>query len=356
VALDTRTGNRVAVKEFALDRVREWKQLDLFKRECQVLRRLRHPGIPQFVDEVPSPDGKKIHLIMELVPGESLGEVAAAGPLGEAELWRVMWQMAEILAYLHSQNPPVIHRDVKPRNIVRRPDGDLVLVDFGVASHGPPKGGGATFVGTFGFMAPEQFHGESSPATDLFGLGATLVALGTGREPEELPREGLRIRFEDSMQVSAELAELLHQMLEPEPTRRPQNGTALKQRLESASRQRAPARLALEDEGTAYASLPPPLALATGILLTVIGITAAVGLTVMHAALVPLLFTLLAAFLPNEKRPLLQAREQQIRTALQSGAASFRQLSKGGLSQWQRSHRALQETPRPRRLQGKRRG
>ena len=100
----------------------------------------------------------------------------------------------EILDYLHTRTPSVVHRDIKPSNIVRAPnDGRCSLVDFGGVLDAAREKGGSTIVGTFGYMAPEQLHGQAVPATDIYALGATIVALAGGIEPEDVPRKGLRM-------------------------------------------------------------------------------------------------------------------------------------------------------------------
>jgi hypothetical protein len=126
-------------------------------------------------------------------------------------------QVLEILNYLHRLNPPVIHRDIKPQNIIRQSDGQLFLVDFGAVQdmyrHTLLKSG--TFVGTYGYMPPEQFRGKAYFSSDLYGLGATLLFLLTHRSPADLPQTRMRIDVRNCVEISPEFADWLERMLEP---------------------------------------------------------------------------------------------------------------------------------------------
>ncbi|WP_310481513.1 ankyrin repeat domain-containing protein [Chamaesiphon sp. VAR_48_metabat_403] len=122
------------------------------------------------------------------------------------------------MQYLHQQSPPLIHRDLKPHNIIRNDDGRVFLVDFGavqdVYNHTLLKG--STVAGTFGYMAPEQFRGAAVPASDLYGLGATILYLLTHRSPADLPQERLKLNFRDRVNISDRFADWLETMLEPD--------------------------------------------------------------------------------------------------------------------------------------------
>jgi Protein kinase domain len=130
---------------------------------------------------------------------------------------------AEVFDYLHHQTPPIIHRDIKPVNIIENAAGRFCLVDLGAATERLAGDAGSTVVGTFGYMAPEQFQGRASPASDVYALGATLLTLLTGLEPERLPHAGLGIDVRRALgdRVDVRLRTLLERMLEPDPERRP---------------------------------------------------------------------------------------------------------------------------------------
>ncbi len=219
-AEDVGGGGRVAIKVLSMRSLESWKALELFEREARVLASLDHPAIPRFIDSVPLGQGEGFCLIQALIEGRSLDERRAAGwSIDEAEVRRIAREVLEILVYLQARTPPVIHRDIKPQNILIRPDGALALVDFGAVRDAAPEEGGhaSTVVGTFGTMAPEQLQGRAGPASDLYGLGATLVFLLTGKDPSALPQVRLRIDFRAACEVSAPFGRWLDRMIEPAP-------------------------------------------------------------------------------------------------------------------------------------------
>jgi hypothetical protein len=106
---------------------------------------------------------------------------------------------------------------------VRAPDGKIALVDFGGVLDAARDKGGSTIVGTFGYMAPEQLHGQATPATDIYSLGATIVALAGGIEPEDVPRKGLRMDLDAHLKaIDPGLRRALAAMTDPDPDARPQ--------------------------------------------------------------------------------------------------------------------------------------
>ena len=139
-----------------------------------------------------------IELSEEIAEGQSLAELVAAGErFAEAEVKRIATEVLQVLQYIHQLNPPIIHRDVKPQNLIRRQDGRILLVDFGAVQmvYRASTTMGSTVVGTYGYMAPEQFRGQAYPTTDLYGLGATLLNLLTHQNPGDLPQKRLKIDF-----------------------------------------------------------------------------------------------------------------------------------------------------------------
>ena len=137
-----------------------------------------------------------------------------------------------------------MHRDIKPSNIVRAPDGRCSLVDFGGVLDAARDKGGSTMVGTFGYMAPEQLHGQAMPATDIYALGATIVALAGGIEPEDVPRKGLRMDLEraPALARSRRFARALVAMTDPDPDQRPQRAREVVALLAKAEPPRQPDR------------------------------------------------------------------------------------------------------------------
>jgi hypothetical protein len=219
-ASDRVTHTQVALKELSLRGLNDWKKLELFERESQILESLDHPGIPQYADafQIDTADDRYFYLVQDLAEGPSLAELVAAGErFPEAEVQCIAVEILQILQYLQGLNPPIIHRDIKPQNIIRRQDGRIFLVDFGAVQtvYRETVAFGSTVVGTYGYMAPEQFRGQAQPATDLYGLGATLLHLLTHRNPGDLPEKRLRIDVRKCVTVSDRFADWLEGLLEP---------------------------------------------------------------------------------------------------------------------------------------------
>jgi membrane protein implicated in regulation of membrane protease activity/RNA polymerase subunit RPABC4/transcription elongation factor Spt4 len=155
-----------------------------FEREADVLAQLDHPAIPKVSDRFSEQDHH--YFVMDYVAGETLAAKlgVAGGRLGQFEAITLALQVCDTLDYLHSRTPPIVYRDLKPANIIVTPDGRIKLVDFGIARHFTRQG---TNVGTIGYAAPEQYHGECDPRSDVYALGATLHHLLSGRDPSRFP-------------------------------------------------------------------------------------------------------------------------------------------------------------------------
>jgi Protein kinase domain/Ankyrin repeats (3 copies) len=219
------TERSVALKQLSLAQMDDWKAIDLFEREAQILSQLNHPAIPRYIDyfTIDTPTDRNFYIVQELAPGKTLGDWRASGwRCTEAEIKDIASQILEILNYLHNFTPPVIHRDLKPSNILRTATGQISLVDFGAVrqAYHDTFMRGSTVVGTFGYMAPEQFRSQALPATDLYGLGATILALLTNRSPAELTQSNLKLSFRNKIQVAPAFADWLEKMLEPDPVDR----------------------------------------------------------------------------------------------------------------------------------------
>jgi len=200
LAEDLQSGQQVALKALSLYRMTDWKMVELFEREAQVLAQLNHWAIPRYLEYfyVDTPQNRSFYIAQQLAPGHSLAALVQNGwRVTEEEVRHIAIQILEILVYLHEHTPPIIHRDIKPQNLIRRDDGQVFLVDFGAVqdTYYSTFARSRTVVGTFGYMAPEQFRGQAVPATDLYGLGATLLFLLTHRSPADLPTDGLKIDF-----------------------------------------------------------------------------------------------------------------------------------------------------------------
>ena len=227
-AIDLETKSSVAIKVISLRQLENWKQIELFQREAEVLAQLNHPAIPRYIDyfTLETATDKAFYLVQELAPGKSLSQLVESGwrtneaPLKDTashKVKNIARQVLYILIYLHSLDPPVVHRDIKPNNLIRSDDGKIYLVDFGAVqnTYYDTSMQGSTVVGTYGYMAPEQFRGKALPATDLYSLGATLLYLLTHKSPADLPQNTLKLDFRNSVDISPSFADWLEKILEP---------------------------------------------------------------------------------------------------------------------------------------------
>lgn len=221
--IDRETDEPVAIKVMQLGGQLDWRAFDRFEREVAVLRGLDHPGIPRFRASFASEASGDYFLVMDLIEGPTLASLMGKpGAFDEARLRTILIGLFDVLDYLHGRTPAVIHRDIKPANVILVGE-RVVLVDFGgvrvaTLERGTTRVG--TTIGTFGYMAPEQLHGEATERSDLYGVGATIVALATGTEADVLPHAGLAIDF-DAITVPARLRPVLEALLEPDPRARP---------------------------------------------------------------------------------------------------------------------------------------
>ncbi|MDQ7823284.1 MAG: ankyrin repeat domain-containing protein [Candidatus Eremiobacteraeota bacterium] len=198
-----------------------------FKKEAHLLTSLSHRGLPRvtdfFMDADPGQPGKRAcFLVMSLVEGEDLEALIQKGrplPFPLEEALGIFRQLLDILHYLHSHDPPVIYRDLCPRNVMLD-GGKVYLVDFGIARHFMPHEKG-TAIGTPGYAAPEQYKGEASPLSDLFSLGALMHYLLTGENPEDRPFMHYDPVRSHNTAVPRQLAALIESMLSIAPQKRP---------------------------------------------------------------------------------------------------------------------------------------
>lgn len=216
------------------------KLIELFEREASVLAHLDHPGIPRFIDHfTEAVDGDtRLYTVQEFVRGKTLrAHVEEGRHFTEEQVRDVCRQVAEILAYLHDRSPPLIHRDVKPANVILDEDGTVHLVDFGSVRNamGGDDLGGKTIVGTYGYMPVEQYEARAVPRSDLYALGMTLVYMLSHKEPTEIPRTGLTLDFRSHVSVSDDFASVIERMIQPAPEDRYKSAGALLQRLSGPS-------------------------------------------------------------------------------------------------------------------------
>ncbi len=211
----------MAIKRFQVRGAKSWKDVELAEREARVLSTLSHPNLPVYIEHFEE-DGA-LYLVMEKIEGETLASLRRRRvTLAHEDIARFLSDADSVLSYLHSRVPPIIHRDIKPGNVILRQDGSFAFVDFGSVRDQLKPEGGSTVVGTFGYMAPEQFQGRALPGSDVYAVGATALSLVTGREPEDLPHRGLAIDVRAALGSGAQpwLLRVLSAMLDPDPDKR----------------------------------------------------------------------------------------------------------------------------------------
>ena len=196
--------------------------------EISLLVRLRHPGLPRIIDVID--DGTYLSVVMDYIEGETLLDIVKKnGPQDQETSVRWAIELAGVLQFLHSQEPPVIYRDMKPGNVMLCPDGRLVLFDFGIAREYKASGTEDTIcLGTVGYAAPEQFggRGQTDVRTDIYGLGATLYHLVTGRDPAQPPYELVPVRTVRK-ELSSGLESVIAKCTRRDPDERYQSCTEL---------------------------------------------------------------------------------------------------------------------------------
>ncbi len=238
IAEDTQLGNRtVAVKEMSqsgLSSQEIAEATDNFKREALILAALQHHHLPNIYDHFS--DSGRWYLVMTYIKGETLEDYLERSPgkkLPVKEAIEVGIQLCTVLDYLHSQQPPIIFRDLKPSNIMRAPDGHIYLIDFGIARHFKPgQARDTAYFGSAGYASPEQYgRAQTTPRSDIYSLGAVLHQLISGRHPATAP-----FRFPSlqspGQSVPADLEALVLQMVEMDETKRPPTMATVKRKLQ----------------------------------------------------------------------------------------------------------------------------
>ncbi len=193
-AYDLRLGVNIALKQMKQDEKAGEYLNRAFEREARLLAGLRHPTLP-VVSDYFTDNGDKF-LVMQFIPGQDLAAVLAEhqGPLDVERVLEWADQLLDVLDYLHTHDPPIIHRDIKPHNLKLTPRGEIVLLDFGLAKgtpiHTQALAGHSTIVYTASYAPLEQIQGAGTdPRSDLYALAATMYHLLTGDPP---PNAGMR--------------------------------------------------------------------------------------------------------------------------------------------------------------------
>ena len=197
LAMNERANKQWAIKEVRREGVYNYEVVRQgLAMELELLKKLHHPYLPEIADVIER--DHSLLIVMDYIEGNTLDRILNAyGPQPMEDVIRWAKQLGEVLNYLHTRKPPVIYRDLKPSNIMVRPNGDICLIDFGTAREYKEKQvEDTTCLGTQGYAAPEQYggQGQTDARTDIYCLGMTLYHLLTGHNPAEPPYEVRPIR------------------------------------------------------------------------------------------------------------------------------------------------------------------
>ena len=234
LAMNEKANKQWAVKEIRKDGVLNFESVKQgLIAETDILKKLSHPNLPSIIDVIDTDDS--FIIIMDYIQGNSLNRALDEFGAQPQELV-IDWakQLCDVLGYLHSRTPAIIYRDMKPANIMLKPDGNITLIDFGTAREYKEKNlADTTCLGTVGYAAPEQFGGmgQTDARTDIYCLGATLYHLVTGMNPCEPPYEIKPIRQVNPM-LSSGLERIINKCTQRNPEDRYQSCAELMYALE----------------------------------------------------------------------------------------------------------------------------
>lgn len=236
LAINERANKTWAVKEIRKDGVCDFEAVKQgLIVETDMLKRLSHEHLPSIVDVIDTEDSFLI--VMDYIEGTSLQSVLkkrGAQPQEMVIKWGI--QLCDVLGYLHSREPAIIYRDMKPANVMLKPNGDITLIDFGTAREFKNRAmvEDTTCLGTRGYAAPEQFggRGQTDARTDIYCLGATLYHLITGHSPAEPPYEIKPLSYWDPNFAGSGLEYIINKCCQQDPEHRYQSCAELMYDLE----------------------------------------------------------------------------------------------------------------------------
>ncbi len=213
---------------------------DGFHREVLLLSNLEHVNLPQIYDSFTDPE--HWYLVMDFIEGETLEQYLRDTTPGSSpaktrslpldEVFSIALQLCHVLHYLHTRQPPIIFRDLKPANVMRAPEGNLYLIDFGIARQFKPGQAKDTMpFGSPGYAAPEQYgKAQTTPQSDIYSLGALLHQLFSGEDPAETPFRFTPLRLYGTAGL-AELEALIMRMVDMDPSKRPASTAEVKEEM-----------------------------------------------------------------------------------------------------------------------------
>ncbi|MBX9949157.1 MAG: serine/threonine protein kinase [Candidatus Obscuribacterales bacterium] len=225
----TEDNENVVVKETVvpLDSDAAQRAKENYFRECRYLSQVNHPSIAKVHDSFV--ENQRCYLIIEYIAGKDLNLlVQESGALSEKKVLKIALQIVDTLIYLHGLQPPLIHRDLTPDNIVIDRKNRAFVVDFGAANSFQANVTG-TMIGKQSYIAPEQLRGKATPQSDLYALGATMYKLLTSKDPEALSE--CDVRSVDAS-ISGAMTKLIRDCTKFDEVERIQSALELKQRLQ----------------------------------------------------------------------------------------------------------------------------
>lgn len=233
LAVNEKVNKHWAIKEVKKEGVENFETVhQRLLTEADILKRLHHPNLPDIVDIIENEE--TFLLVMDYIEGRQLESIVQEyGPQNEETVVNWGKQLCDVLSYLHSQNPPIIYRDMKPANVMVQKDGKVVLIDFGTAREFKASQAEDTLcLGTCGYAAPEQYkgQGQSDIRTDIYCLGVTLYYLLTGHNPICKPYEIYPIRYWNT-NLSSGLEMIILKCTRKNPSKRYQSCEELQQEL-----------------------------------------------------------------------------------------------------------------------------
>lgn len=225
LAMNERANKQWAIKEVRKDGMQSFEVVKQnLVAETDLLKKLNHPHLPSIIDVIDCDD--TFLIVMDYIEGNPLSKaLETSGAQNQDDVIEWAKQLCDVLGYLHSRKPPIIYRDMKPSNVMLKPDGNVMLIDFGTAREFKSTSvADTTCLGTQGYAAPEQFggHGQTDARTDIYCLGATMYHLVTGHNPATPPYEMYPIRQWNPM-LSSGLEEIILKCTQRNPEDRYQS-------------------------------------------------------------------------------------------------------------------------------------
>ena len=236
LAINERANKTWAVKEVRKDGVCDFEAVKQgLVVETDMLKKLNHPYLPSIIDVIDTEDSFLI--VMDYIEGKSLQSVLKNGAQPYELVIKWAMQLCDVLGYLHSREPAIIYRDMKPANVMLKPSGDITLIDFGTAREFKNRAmvEDTTCLGTRGYAAPEQFggRGQTDPRTDIYCLGATMYHLITGHSPAEPPYEIKPLSYWDPSFYGSGIEHVISKCCQQDPNQRYQSCAELMYDLEN---------------------------------------------------------------------------------------------------------------------------